>query len=426
MKTELSNFQFQMLSPMQLQSLNILSMNALELSEYLKEVQLENPFIEYDAPTYINFRLKNSNEKKYKESEIYNYYNNEYPDLREYLISQLDLYGISKFEYKLLDILISYLNENGYLEINADKLSILAKCDKSLAEDAIAYLQSLEPAGIAASNLEECLKIQLRRKGCLDITVYEIIDSNLIEIGNNQLKKIAAIHDISVEKAIEYTELIRSLNPKPASAFGNETSRFIDPDVFITTNDNTISYELNTLSFPHCWINNYYIELKDYADEETKEYINSKLTQVNYIIKSVQNRIKTFENIINLIIQSQHTFFLYGHNLIPMTLENAANVLNIHKSTMGRAIRGKYLECAFGLFPLKSFFESTTYSDQTPSTIKNIIIKLIEAEDKNNPLSDENISTLIKEKGINITRRTVANYRTELNIPNSSIRKINK
>ncbi|MBQ2326109.1 MAG: RNA polymerase factor sigma-54 [Clostridia bacterium] len=439
--------QIQQLSVAQMQYLRLLQMNTLELNSYLNEIQLENPLIEIQSPEAFISSDKpmatqlaqwatssphtsvhmDSNDEESPSFEDFKADDRSLYSLEEYLKNQIDL-SIDGKEYRMLDWLIGFLDANGYLTVTAEQLAMEFSCDISLAHEAIGYLQTLDPAGIGAGNLAECLQIQLFRMGIVDDDAMRLCnESVLFDLAHGHFQKVSKALDISTERISALYAIIRTLDPRPASAFGPETTVVMIPDVTVFDEGGKLSCRFNKQYSASISVNKDYLSLGDH-DAAAREYLNRKMSQALWVVNSVQSRQETVERIVSVIIDVQRDFFhSEGGMLHPLKLSDVASKIGVHESTVSRAINEKYLQCRWGVYPIKHFFSTAIQNDAGESVssrrVKDIIKSLIAAEDPKKPLSDSTVVKLLETKGIQIARRTAAKYREELGIPSSSARK---
>lgn len=435
----------QTISLKQIQYLNLLAMNVTELDDYLNSVYEENPVIELtegasddressiDFFTWLNSNRKlgsQSSKDDESPSEITpkGQILDEKENLFSHLRSQFD-FSLRDFDISLLDILLASLDKRGYLVCDEEKIAKKGY-DIELVHEAVSYLQSLDPAGIGARNLSECLAIQLERQGVTDEDTFKIVKDHLEDLSKGYFQKIAKILGCDVEKVRAIYEKIKKLNPIPASGFGSEVPfSYIIPDVTIIDDNGELYVRYNKDFESRVSINNSYIDLAK-TDKEAEKYIKEKTNQALWVMKALDSRRTTIEKIVSCIVDTQADFFKKAGSLKPLKLKDIAKDLNIHESTVSRAISDKFLECQRGVFPLKYFFSGeiiqsgdNSESSLSSESLKSRISEIIESEDIKKPYSDNQIIKMLESDGIMIARRTVAKYRSELGIPSSSMRK---
>jgi len=429
-------------------SVKILQMTAFELQEHIEKELEENPVLD-DTGEMFNTELKEkidftemakqfeyspSDSKVYsKDDEAVSPFNfiSESKSLNEYLKEQVSELDETELCKSVCNYIIESLDSKGYLDMTAEILAAELRIEKEIVDYAINVVQSLEPVGIAARNLKECLKIQIARKGIVDVNIYKIIDEYLELLAENKFNTIAKELDIDVITAQEYGDLIRTLQPKPSSGFyTGEQVKYVVPDACIKKIDNEYFVIMNDELGPKLTISAVYKQiLKNDSDQEAVEYVKDKLNSAVFLIKSIEHRKTTIYRVLEKIIELQKDFFDYGkERLKPMTLKEIADSLEIHESTVSRAIRDKYVLTDRGTIKIKDMFTTGMSSsrggeDVSTNIIKNSIAKLIEEEDKKSPLSDQHICDVLNRNGTNISRRTVAKYREELGIKSSKGRK---
>lgn len=437
------------------QAIQLLQYNSLELNDYIsKEIQ-ENPLLEMEPPVIEVDTLSKEVEK---DSEIdWKEYLENYDDisyrpqidknreeynleaftsydisLREHLISQLTLTKINKKEYNIGEYIIQSLDDNGYLNIPLDDISMHLKESIDTIEKVLNVIQNFEPLGVGARSLEECLLIQLKSK---DIKEYRlisrIIELHLKDLAHNRLSKIAKDENVDLLDVQRACDFIKTLEPKPGRSFqGNyEDVKYVVADASIIVLDGEYVIQINDVTGPRLNINNFYKNLlKEGGDKETTEYLSNKLNSAMWIIKSIEQRRQTIYKVIQSILKFQISFFKEGDkSLVPLTLKDVADDIEMHESTISRATNGKYVQTPRGLFELKYFFttglSNVVGEDVSSTSIKSTIKDIIGSEDTKKPLSDQKIADLLKSQGNNISRRTVAKYRDELGILSSTMRR---
>lgn len=441
---ELSQSQKLMLSTNLVQSLKILSMTTLELEDEIKKQAEENPIIEIemqnserkvDWERYINHlknhTYKDKNESGYNidnEIDFENMISNN-QNLYDYLKEQINCYKIDKTEKKVCEYIIDSLDENGYLKdenLVIENLNI----DSSTYKRCKKYIQSLEPSGVGGKNLEESLIIQLRNLDIKDKLLEDIIKNDLNCVGNKNINSICKKYDINKSECMNYMKIIKSLDPKPCEKFNCKDIVYIKPDVTVKKVDGEFILIGNNSNDINIHINSFYEEILDDESSDTvaKEFIKDRLDSALNLIKSIEHRKSTTLKIANSILNKQKEFFEKGLDYIkPMKMQELANELNLHQSTISRGVNGKYILTPFGLFEFKYFFSKGLETQETGAvssiSIKKFIKDTIKNEDKSKPLSDEKIKVMLNNQGINVARRTVSKYREELGILPTNKRK---
>ena len=425
------------------QSLNILHMSKLELENEINKEMQENPLLEVDKSSEINWEeyIKNiESSRPIDKNELYYNSDNDINleniikstyNLYENLHLQISLYKLSKIEKETCDYIIDSLDEDGYLRIDENEIKSELNIDDSIFEKSLEVIQQLEPIGVGARNLSECLIIQLRNLEIKNEVLEEIISKDLVLIGNNKYKDIVKKYNISMQKCINLINIIKTLDPKPGRICCNEKSIYVQPDVIVEKIENEFVVYTNESDSLKVRINNFYKEIlkNSQYDKNAKNFIKEKLNSATILIRSIESRKSTILKIAQEIVKYQIEFFEYGESHIkPMKIKDIAETLEFHQSTISRGVNGKYMMTPFGIYEFKYFFSSAleNYDDTLISSIsiKNMIQDTIKSENKKKPLSDEQISKILNNRGINIARRTIAKYREELGILSSSKRKI--
>ena len=420
------------------QSLDILNMSNLELEEQIKKDAQENPVLELertesiDWGTFIKKNIKNYNIKHYdldNEITLENIIKYEI-NLYDYIKSQLVFLKLNKKEIKICEYIVDCLDIDGYLSCDENYIIQELNIDEKYFYKCLKYIQQLEPIGIGARDLSECLLIQMENENIKDDILKSIIVEDLNLIGQNKIKLLSKKYNINMEKCLKYIEKIKQFNPKPGRIYSNEKTIYVQPDVIVRKiNDEFIVYMNDRDNF-HISINNYYKNIlnSNNLDEKSRKFIKNKLNYALNLLKNIETRKSTILEIADVIVKKQKDFFNKGKKYIkPMKLKDIALDLGYHESTISRGINNKYMLTPYGLFEFKYFFSKAIESEEEKGTsstkVKNMIKELIDKENKLKPLSDDKICKLLKEEGITLARRTVAKYREEMNILSSSKRK---
>lgn len=439
--------QKQTLSQRTIQNIEILQMSAHELELYLSNLSLENPVIDINDTAQASKEvLVDIPDSDYFNAHSARKHTNDLPDdedrqsfesiasvpensLSEYISFQLIPFFHTEQDRAILNFLVESLDNNGYLTVAVEDVCNAFKVSALNAEKYIRTVQSVEPAGIGATSLAECLILQLKRMSdpITDLAI-EILSTNMDILARNQLKVIARNLKTPLSRINEAYELIKTLNPKPGNGFCcNELSTYIQPDVIVLQRHNNFQVIINNSFLPGYSINSNYKKLLNHPDKGVREYLYQKFQQAEWVHKCLEQRNITLLRITQQLLLNQKSFFKQGPDYLkPLKQSDIGSQLNMHSSTVSRAIHDKYLQCFWGVFPLKYFFSkaaSTNHSDLTSNRLKQQIKELIDSEDKKHPLSDQKIADMLACGEINIARRTVAKYRTELLIPDTSKRR---
>lgn len=419
------------------QAITILQFSSQELLEYLEKEAAQNPVMEVEAPDWLQIAREqkdNRERKSIRESKgvpIESVYRTN-QTLEDHLLRQLNLTKAAPKERNIGAFIIGNLDPNGYLTLSAEEIAEMKKCSQELVEQSLRLVQSLEPTGVAARSLEECLLLQLRESEGVPQEVFQIVERHLPDVAQGKVSKIAAALGITVKQTQLAIDLIRSLDPKPGRWYTSETPEYIMPDVVVERSSGEYVVLVNDRAVPRLHINDFYRRIleqqNDSVAKETREYITGKLNSALWLLKSMEQRRQTLFKVTEAIVEFQKEFFQQGvHKLRPLTLKQIADRIGMHESTVSRATAGKYAQTPQGVFELKYFFGSGVATDEGDSasaeSIKVKIKSMVDREDSRQPLSDQKISELLQQEGIQISRRTVAKYREEIGILSSMQRK---
>ena len=440
LKTELR--QDLKLTPQLLQSMEMLQMNSQELLEYLNKISEENPLVEQEDAhalrgAYEELRQKASWIDAGIHGGTFSHNDSGIPEqgamdsamesLSAFLCDQLDRKRLPKPLLALSRYIAEMVDDDGWLaQEDLDGLLDL-NIPQSLIDQALEAVQSLEPVGVGARNLSECLLLQLSRRQNVSPAVTAIVARFLPELSRKHYGPISRELGLTTEEIQAAEQVIASLEPRPGRAFQpQEPTVYVRPDIFIVDLDGELQVVLNEYYLPHVSISDYYTRLLKESDEkETKEYLQQKMQQAKWLLNSLERRGSTLRACADAILAAQRPFFSgVTGELAPMSLSSLAEALGVHPSTVSRATRGKFLQCRQGTYPLRYFF-SRAIGDQGPSqqAIKRKLLELVRDEDPKRPLSDQKLCQLLAQQGIQIARRTVAKYRIELGIRSSTARK---
>ena len=435
-------------SPQMELSVRILQMDSIQLTEYLREVMLENPVAELELPPQGENREELAIKKMewlenqtVREKENVGYYEEddsmtvekvaaaeELESLTDHLLRQASYSDIDQTLLPAVRFVIGCLDENGYLAVS--KRELLSSSDFSAEQtgQAVSVVQGFDPAGVGAADLRECLLLQLAPE---DTLARRIVDCHLKEIAKNRIINLTKLLHASEAEIADAICRIRQLNPKPGALYSRtEAPRYITPDVVVTSFENQYNVLLCEFSYPEIRVNQSYLRMaQESGDRVVSDYVGGKIRQIEWIHKCIENRSNTLLRVAKAIVSRQERFFRYGPQYLNvLRMKDIAEQLEMHESTVSRAVRDKYLQCSHGVFPLRHFFVRGMENCASPEApgapdAKRRITQLIEAENSAHPLSDQKLAALLSAEGFTISRRTVAKYREELGIPNSSARK---
>ncbi|MBI3003480.1 MAG: RNA polymerase factor sigma-54 [candidate division NC10 bacterium] len=330
------------------------------------------------------------------------------------------------------NLIIGNLDENGYLTVPLEQWSEAPPSDPTLPERALRLVQSLDPLGVAARDLRECLLLQLDALGVEARLARCLITDHLAELEHRNVARLADRLKVPPRDVQTALELIGSLEPKPGRTFSTEEPRYITPDVYIVKLDDRFVVVLNEDGLPRLRVSGYYraiLSRRSQNSKETREYVEGKMRSALWLIRSIEQRQRTLYKVTESIVKFQREFLERGISTMrPLTLKEVAEDINMHESTVSRVTTNKYVHTPQGLFELKYFFHRgvpATDGGATVSslTVKDIVRRLLTQEDQGKPLSDQKIVEILQQQGIEIARRTVAKYRSQLRIPSSSKRR---
>ena len=420
------------LTPAMRQSLHLLQLPLMDLKLYLENELLTNPVLEEDEPA-LETESMNSPDSLEEESLLEKTLASREVSLQEYLMHQLRLLKIPETEMSIAWEIVGNLDEDGYLRLSLDEVA--ASCSASPEETAgvLSRVQKLDPPGVAARSLGECLLIQLRAKSASFDTngslAARMVQHHLAELKTKKYGKIAGDLGVSLPEVLSAAAEIKKLDPKPARRFSQTKPFLIIPDVRIYRKRGRYEVEENGGEWPSLTISPFYRRLLKRTDTpaEAKKYIREKLSAGLSLMKALKDRGRTLERVARLITSEQTEFLEKGAaHLRPMTLEQAASRLGFHKSTLSRAVVNKYVDTPQGIFEFKTFFKQPACRENglhSGEALKSRVQKLIQNENSRKPFSDKQLADLLVKQGIPIARRTIAKYREELRILPSYLRK---
>lgn len=438
------------MTPELIQAIQILQYNNQELNEYIDKELLENPILESEyhkeSDTEIDIDSlrdqliqADENVEAYKQweshstSDEYSYENFvafNYT-LTEFLIEQLHFSSLKGQDAEIGRYIIENIDDNGYLSMSLEEICSVLDVDLDSCERVLDLIHTFEPSGVGARDLNECLIIQLASLGELTDEIEFIISNRLKDLADNKYTLISKEVGISLTEVQEIADLIKTLEPKPGRGFDSDNSiKYILPDIYVEETNGEYIVSANDGSTPSLHISSYYNSLTEEAksDKELSNYLNNRFNSAMWLMKSIEQRKKTIYNVASAIVQFQNDFFAKGERFLkPLTLKQIAETVGVHESTVSRAINGKYMQCPRGVFELKYFFTGGILNEDgsgvSSNSIKSMIKEFVDAEDDKKPLSDSKISEMLHEKGIDISRRTVAKYRDDIGILPSSKRR---
>ena len=350
---------------------------------------------------------------------------------------QVDLSQLSAIDKEIANTIISYINPNGFLTESSEQIffSLEEKLliEKDEVDAILQYIQNLDPVGIGARDLSEALLLQLKHHysdHLLFNYALTLLKKHLDLIEKRDYTGIKRALKLNTDQLENLMKLIQSLNPHPGDIYSNSRTDYITPDVYVHKIKEQWVASLNQETLSELQINHYYSNMLSTVLSKTdKDYLKNNIQQARWFIKSIDNRNNTILNVANAIIEKQSAFLRYGEEAMkPMILKDLAEQLELHESTISRVTTQKYMHTPRGVYEFKYFFSShvstTTGGACSATAIQAMIKKLITAENPKKPLSDNKLTNLLKEQGINVARRTVAKYREAMNISSSHERKM--
>jgi len=350
--------------------------------------------------------------------------------LQQHLMGQLNQTALAANDRKAAKIIVGNIDDNGFLQSTPEEMSLTSGIPKEDFEKMLALIQSFYPPGVGARDLRECLLIQLQRDGKQNSLEYKILSEHMEDLGKRRFPEIARRMGIGVEQVQKGANNIARLNPRPGQAFSAAPQNYVLPDVTVEKVNGDYQIILNNEQIPHLRISNTYKDIiaQDNNGSEVKDYVRDKIRSGKFLIRSIHQRQQTISNIAHQIVSRQRDFFEHGTSqLKPMTMGEIADAVGVHETTVSRAVSGKYMATPQGVFEMKYFFtpgyQTATGESMSNTSVKEAILDLVKHEDGNAPLSDQEIVEILRARGIPIARRTVAKYRTELNILPSNMRR---
>ncbi|HEX4682727.1 MAG TPA: RNA polymerase factor sigma-54 [Gemmatimonadaceae bacterium] len=471
------------INPRLYQAMDLLYMPLLDLQQHLKQELLNNPFLDMvepeedeeeneeetvEAEAQPETEEKSSNDEidweeilldgfdaggrreEHEEREYYEPVTVDSRNLSDHLIDQITLLDLSPREQFLADEFIGNINEDGYLacpvdqirtSVNEEVVRAAEAADRDIedlplytmpeVDDMLRIIQNLDPPGVGARDLRECLMLQLREAGLEQSVPFRLVRDCFEELINHRWSEISKRFGISPSDVQRAADEIKKLDPKPGLVYSDASDNYIIPDLIVEKIDGKYHVFLNDANLPRLKLSRAYQEIardKKKFEGESKEFISSKLNSANWMIQAIEQRRQTMLKVMNYIVDRQRDFFEKGvQHLKPLTLREVAEVINMHESTVSRVTNEKFVQTPRGVLPLKFFFSSglstTQGEDVSARGIKAQIEKLVAEEDAKHPLTDQAIVNILKESGVQIARRTVAKYRDQLGVLSARMRK---
>ena len=397
-------------------------------AEFERLVQLDQEWRDHFAQTNLPIRASAEEEEKRQfmfDSLVVG------TSLQEMLLTQVRESALPEDQWPIAEMLIGNIDEYGYLKASVEELASSTGIEADKILSVLKVIQSFDPAGVGARDLRECLMLQLERSGQQQTLEYRIVSDFMEALGKRRIPEISRGTGQSVDDVQEALERIARLEPRPGRAFLPDNDQYILPEVYVQKSGDDFNVTTNNEHIPHLRISNTYKDLMSQRENsaEVRNYIREKIRAGKFLIKSLHQRQQTILNIAKEIVRRQKEFMEKGVAFLkPLTMVQVAEVVGVHETTVSRAVSGKYMQTPQGLFEMKYFFTAgiqTASGDGLSNTsVKDMIADIFKKEDQTKPLSDQEVVRMLQEKGIVIARRTVAKYRTELNILPSNLRKV--
>jgi RNA polymerase sigma-54 factor len=472
-RLELRLSQKLILTPQLQQSIKLLQLPLLELSQDINQELMNNPLLEesietetdgkkesgtsMDEETFqqpsdyaeaplekiFGFTTDNYFEERESDGRDFGYFsegaeettspferNRSKTDLYEHLLWQLRLATVSAPVGRTAEIIINNLNDYGYLQASLDEIAKMAEVDMETVEESLSFVQGLDPSGVGARGLQECLLLQLPPLNLEGTLVEQILREGFSELEGKRYKQLGAKFKVSIDEILAAVKIIEGLEPRPGRNYSSDEPVHIIPDVYVEESEGKFLITLNDEGIPRLRLSNYYRRLlanKKSLGPEEKQFLEDKLRSAIWLLRSLDQRNKTIYKVTESILKFQEDFFRIGHAYLkPLNLRVVAEDLGMHESTISRVTSNKYIQCPQGLLNFRYFFSnavSTERGEMSSSTVKDIIKEIISKEDPRQPLNDQKIVDILNSKGISVARRTTAKYREELKIPSHLKRK---
>lgn len=461
------------MTPQLQQAIKLLQLSRLELVESIQQELLENPFLEevdaeaadtapakdnlddYEA-AHVDAESK-ANEDLMRTADWENYLGefssvtkqslgrdlevpeeglslearlSSSPTLEGHLNWQMRLSNFTPEELEIGDIVLGNLDERGYLQASAEEIQEqLPEAPVDRIEGVIRRIQRLDPVGVASRTVQECLLVQLEVAGVTDPVLLSLVREHLEDLEKHRYKPLIKKFRISMDDLKGYLDMLQTLDPMPGSHFSSSEPQYVSPDVFVHKYGEDFVIILNEEGMPRLQVNPYYLEHVQAKNAAEKDYFQERVRSAEWLMKSLYQRQRTLYKVMESIVRFQREFFEHGvTKLKPLILKEVAEDIGMHESTVSRITTSKYVATPHGIYELKFFFNSALELDDGSQvgseSVKALIKQLISEENSKRPLSDEQIGEILKQKlEVNIARRTVAKYRTAMNIESSSKRK---
>lgn len=449
------------------QAITVLQLSSLELEVYIEQQMQENPLLELEEEEEIKENMKQEQPERPEQADgsedskdscdmdwqeyfndrsdlglpkaervaapseyTYENYVSNALTLLEHLMFQLSISKLSGKSRFIGEYLIGNIDEHGYLQLSAGEAAAHLGVSENQVEAVIKTIQTFDPPGVGARTLQECLLIQVEYLEVKDALVKQIIEKHLMDLAKGKLTRMAQVLGVTIQEVQRAADAVKKLDPKPGRNFSSASdTRYIVPDIVLEKVDGEYIILINDVSAPRITINSTYKNVLNQErefDPKTRRFVESKLNSAAWLIKSIEQRRLTLYKVANCLVELQRDFLEYGVKYLrPLNLKTVADLVGLHESTISRATSNKYIQTPQGLLEMKFFFSSglnnSSGSTTSAQSIKKMLQEIVVGEDSKNPYNDQKLAELFKQRGINISRRTVAKYRDELGI--AAIRK---
>ena len=352
--------------------------------------------------------------------------------LPDHLRSQLSVMVLPEGVRDAAESIIGNLDEDGYITATVDEITAAGEHKKEDVEAALKAVQSLDPAGVGARDLRECLLLQLESRDAKDGVAWRIVSEQLRLLETRQFRELARVLHRPPEHIDIAVKLIRRLNPRPGMRFSSSGARAVEPDVYFIKDGDDFIIQMNDEEVPQLRLNSQYRKMLDRengATKEVRDYVRERYTSAIQLMKNIEQRKQTIQKVCLAIKRRQFEFLQFGIDLLkPMMIKEVAEEVGVHPSTVSRAVANKYAHTPHGVFELRYFFSEAVQGPSGGETplllLKRKVKKMIDEEDPRHPLTDEQITSRLQAEGIDVTRRTVAKYREDMKIPSTHQRRV--
>lgn len=435
------------------QAIDLLTMPILELQQFVREQLEGNPLLEEEENAFGQ-KLDDDGQQQQKDEEwalftgdepsasapgyainrddpyVYEARTEVFNSLYEYLLFQLNILPIDRCQQMIGKYILSNIDDNGYLLMLPGSIAANLKLPAEDVAEVLEMIHGFDPPGVGSINLKECLILQLDRDHPYYEALKNIISDHLELVASNRVPQIAKKIRLPLDTVNQLVETIRSLDPRPGSSWGGGgEAEYVVPDVTVKKVDEDWVIVLNEWDVPRIYVNDYYRNMMKNGmamDSAAEDYLKDKLHAAIWVIKSIEQRRKTMYDTVSAILDLQSAFFEEEADYpVPLNLKDVAEQIGVHESTVSRTVSNKHIQTPRGLYPLKYFFPKgvVTGSDTNALCVKKLLKDLIDEENPEKPLKDGELTKMLNDRGVEISRRTVAKYREQLNIPIAGQRK---